>query len=58
MFIFETSNQMRLKTSRLQVEGKVVIQIFGMSMSLTLGGKKLAFGCPLMIEVKLIQSTW
>jgi hypothetical protein len=47
-----------LKTSRLQVEGKVVIQIFGMSMSLTLGGKKLAFGCPLMIEVKLIQSTW
>jgi len=41
MFIFETSNQMRLKTSRLQVEGKVVIQIFGMSMSLTLGAKKI-----------------
>jgi hypothetical protein len=41
MFIFETSNQMRLKTSRLWAEGKVVIQIFGMSMSLTFGAKKI-----------------
>jgi hypothetical protein len=41
MFIFETSSQMRLKTSRLRVESKVVIQIFGMSMYLTLGAKQI-----------------